>query len=170
MAKSRQQKEDSLKNIDDLLDNKGVVFFNYNGLKVVEVEELRSNLREESGSMTVAKRNLLQLSLKNKGIELDGNPIDGPIAIAIADDEVAPAKIVANFKKKHEQVEFYGGLLEGSFMDNAQVSNLASLPSKQELLAKAVGSIGAPLSGFVNVLAGNIRGLTNALNAIKDNK
>ena len=169
MAKTRQQKEDAVKQLGAELDKKGVVFFHYGGLKVSEMEELRGKLREENAIITVAKRTLLRNVLSEKGLT-GGDAITGPVAVASADDEVMPAKLVAEYKKEHEQIEFYGGLLEESFIDEAKVSHLASLPSKQELLAKAVGSMKAPINGFVNVLSGNLRGLVTVLGAIKDNK
>lgn len=170
MAKNRQQKAEALQNIEQLLDNKGVVFFNHQGLKVHQVEELRKNLRTEKLTLTVAKRNLLLLALKNKGITFANDQITGAVAMAVGEDEVTPAKVVADFKKINDQVTFYGAVIDRNPMDAAQVINLAKLPSKQELLAKVVGSIQAPVSGFVNVLAGNLRGLVNVLNAVKDKK
>lgn len=170
MAKSRSQKESSLNQLDELLDSKGVVFFNYGSLKMQQFEDLRSKMRAESGKLTVAKRNLLLLALKNKNIDVDASTVTGPVAMAVGNDEVSPARIVATFKKDNDQVELYGGLLENAFIDKAQVERMATLPTKQELLAQVVGTINAPLSGFVNVLAGNLRGLVNVLNAIKDKK
>ncbi len=170
MAKSRSQKESSLKQLTEQLDNKGVVFFNYGSLNMQQFQDLRGRMRAESGKLTVAKRNLLLLALKNKNIEVDATTVTGPVAVAVGTDEVAPARIVAKFKKDNEQVELYGGLLENAFIDKAQVEQMATLPSRQELLAKVVGSMNAPLSGMVNVLAGNLRGLVNVLNAIKDKK
>ncbi len=118
----------------------------------------------------MAKRNLLYIALKDKGIELTPEEIDGAVAVAYGQDEVTPAKIISEFKKDHDQVEFYGGILENAYIDQAQVAQMATLPTKQELLAKVVGSLNAPVSGFVNVLAGNMRGLVNVLSAIKDQK
>jgi len=85
-------------------------------------------------------------------------------------DEVAAAKLIADFAKGREGIEVVGGLLEGSFVDASAINQLSSLPSREELLAKLVGSINMPVSGFVNVLAGNLRGLVYALNAIKESK
>jgi len=85
-------------------------------------------------------------------------------------DEVSAARIVNNFSKTHEILQVFGGVLEGKFISVAMVKSLANLPSKQELLAKLVGSINAPVSGFVNVLAGNLRGLVGVLNNIAKSK
>ncbi len=90
-------------------------------------------------------------------------------------DEVAPAKIVNDFRKGLDKdsatkIEFLGGVLENKFIASEAVDNLAKLPSKQELYAKMVGSMNAPVSGFVNVLAGNIRNLVNVLKAVEEKK
>lgn len=170
MAKSRQQKEQALQVLTQALDSKGVVLFSHFGLKVNQLEELRKVLRKEKLSLTVAKRNLLLLALKNKGLSFPEAAITGAVAVAVGDDEVAPAKAVANFKKTNDQVKFYGALINQTVLDAVAVTNLAKLPGKVELLAKMVGSIKAPITGFVNVLSGNLRGLVNTLNAIKDKK
>jgi large subunit ribosomal protein L10 len=137
---------------------------------VADFEALRKKLRSEHGTITVAKRNLLLLALKNKGYTVESQALPGAVAVAAGDDEVTPAKVVATFRKDHEQVELYGGILEQTFMDAAQVKQLATLPGKPELLGKIVGSMNAPIAGFVNVLAGNLRGLVTVLSAIKDKK
>ena len=87
------------------------------------------------------------------------------------EDEVVPAKIVDEFKKTHEeQINFIGGVLENNFLSAEKIQELAKLPSKQELYAKIVGSLNAPISGFVNVLAGNMRNLVYVLKAIEEKK
>lgn len=170
MAKNRQQKVEALQKIEQALTKKSVVLFNHQGLKVNQVEDLRKLLRKEQLTLTVAKRNLLLLALKNKGVTFADGQITGAVAMAVGDDEVAPAKVVADFKKTNDQVSFYGAVINNIAMNSAQVTQLALLPSKQELLAKVVGSLQAPIAGFVNVLAGNLRGLVNVLNAVKNSK
>ncbi len=170
MAKTLQQKKEELALLEETLDNKGVVFFNYANLTVHQFEELRSKLREEDTKVRVIKRKLLQLAFKNKKIEVADDAVSAQVAIATGSDEVLPAKVIADFKKDHKDIEFYGGLLESNFIDAAQVQQMSTLPTKQELLAKVVGSLNAPMSGFVNVMSGNLRGLVTALNAIKEQK
>lgn len=165
MSKTRQQKEAALSVLEADLDHKGVVFFSYAGLKVVELEELRKKLRAEASTVIVAKRNLLLLATKHKGYsDLDAD-LPGAIAVAVGDDEVAPAKIVAEFGKAHESVQLFGGILEHAFVNATAVKQLATLPSKQQLLGQVVGCLNAPISGFVNVCAGTMRGLLNVLQA-----
>lgn len=172
MAKTRAKKEKTLEALTTSLQGmRSMVFAQYEGLKVCDVEELRRTLAKENVEYTVAKKTLLGLALKNAGLSIDPHAISGNFATIIShDDEVAPARILATFAKDHEALKITAGILEGKLMDRAAIIALAKLPSKQELLAKVVGSINAPISGLVNVLAGNLRGLLNVLTAIKDQK
>ena len=96
----------------------------------------------------------------------------GNVAIGLGySDHVALPKTVAEFVKKHaEQVKILGGALDHAFVDASAIKHLATLPSREELLAKLVGTIQSPVAGFVNVMAGNLRGLVNVLNAVKEAK
>lgn len=173
MAKSKQQKEEAVKQLTDKIKTaKGVVIANHEGLTVNDSQVLRDKCKEQNIEFVAVKKTLLKLALDSAGIkEADTKAMSGGLAIAVSqEDEVAPAKILKDFAKDHVQVVFLGGVLEGSLVSAEQVGALADLPSKLELLAKVVGSIKAPVSGFVNVLSGNLRGLVNVLNAIKDNK
>lgn len=170
MAKTRQQKEVALERIEKQLNHKSIVLMSYMGLKVTDLEDLRKKLRVENSTLTVAKRNLFLLALKNRGIAMNAEEMKGSVAMAVGDDEVMPAKVVADFRKTHENVQLFGGIVNEEVMDVTQVTALATLPSKPELLAKLVGTLNAPVSGFVNVLAGNLRGLVNVLNAVKSSK
>ena len=94
-----------------------------------------------------------------------------PVATIFSfDDEVAPARIVAQFAKEHEALEVAGGMLEQQFVGSDKVMALSKLPSKLELLAKVAGSLQAPVSGFVRVLAGVPKSFLYALQAIKETK
>ena len=113
----------------------------------------------------------MTLALKDAGLEVDAKKMEGQISIAVSQaDEIAAAKIVFQAAKANENLKIVGGLLNQKEMTAKEVDALATLPSKEELLAKLVGSINAPVSGFVNVLAGNLRGLVQALKAIAENK
>ena len=170
MAKTRKQKEDALANLNaKLKDAKGVVFASYTGLKVAEMEELRKELRKQNVTLDVAKKTLLRKALAEQNLkDVDVNIMDNGIAMVSGPDEVYPAKIVNDFAKKHEVIKFFGGIMEGKFIDVEKVKTLAALSSKDELLAKMVSSMKAPISGLANVLVGNIRGLLNVLRAIKN--
>jgi len=170
MPKSKELKEKLISKLDaNLADAKAAVLVNYKGLKVKETDELRNALREKGVSFNIAKNTLVKIALKKSGIEFDDGIFKKPVAIAFAmQDEVAPAKEIVLFAKKHEALEVLGGILEKKMIDESAVKMLASLPTREQLLAKMVGSIKSPISGMVNVLAGNLRGLVNVLNAYKE--
>lgn len=172
MPKSRAQKEKELLSVTEHLKNsEGLVFTADNGLTVAETEDLRSKLRQEQSSLQVIKKTLLRKAISEAKLELDDFHTTGNVGLAFSQsDPVAPARLVNNVAKANEKFQILGGLLEGKFISKEKVIELAKLPSRQELLAKVVGTINAPVSGFVNVLAGNIRNLVNVLNAVKDKK
>jgi large subunit ribosomal protein L10 len=173
MPKTRQQKEDVLKQVvDNLKSAKSAVVSNAAGLKVSDSEQLRKKCRAEKVELVSVKKTILKKAFKDAGLEgLENFDLSGSLLIAFGnEDEVAPAKILKDFGKTHEQIQFRSGLIEGKLVDAAYVQTLADLPSKLELYAKIVGSLNAPISGFVNVMAGNLRGLVNVLSAIKDKK
>lgn len=174
MAKNKEQKKEMLKNMEEKISRaKSVVFASFNGLGVSENNEIRSQLKKEDGEYLVTKKTLLNLAMQKNDIkDFDAKKFEGQIATVFGyEDEVAPAKILSKFMKENEdKMVFLGGLLENKLMSSEEVAQLAKLPSKEELYAKIVGSINAPVSGFVNVLAGNMRNLVNVLSNIKDQK
>ena len=173
MAKTKQQKQETIKQLAESLKNsKGSVFADYTGLKVSEMQELRAKLGESNSHLVAARKTLLKIALKDSGLEnIDISNLSGAVSAATSsEDEVAPAKAMAEFAKTHDALRIQGGILENNFIDAARVSELAKLPAKPELLAKIVGSIQAPVSGFVNVLRGNLMGLVRVLNNIRETK
>jgi len=173
MAKTKLQKQEILRDLYAKIDkSKSMVFASFTALTVQEAEELRNELRKENNEYYVAKKTLLSMALQEKGQEVKVDDFDGQIAVVFGyGDEVSPAKTLSKFIKTHEnKVEFVGGVMDGKFIEPAEVRELAKLPSKQELYARLVGTINAPVSGFVNVLAGNLRGLVQVLKAISEKK
>lgn len=172
MPKSRKQKEDGIGSLVAGLKNaKASVFANFQGLKVSESEELRKNCRAEKVTVLATKKTLLRRALEDSGITgVDPKVFTGGVAVFMGNDEVTAAKVVNTFAKTHDIVSLFGGVLEGKYMEASQVKALASLPGRQELLGQLVGTLNAPVSGFVNVLAGNLRGLVSVLNNIKEAK
>lgn len=169
---TRQQKEAIVKDLAEKLKNsKAAVFAEYKGLTVKDITALRKELRSQGVDFKVLKKTLIDLSLKDAGIEAKANELEGQIAIAVSSgDEVAAAKIIANFSKANENLKIAGGILGKDALSKEEVVALSKLPSKEELLAKFVGTINAPVSGFVNALAGNIRNLVQVLKAVSDSK
>jgi large subunit ribosomal protein L10 len=172
MAKTRKQKEEMVGMLTDNAKNaKAVVFANFQGLKVKESEELRKECRGQQIAFVASKKTLLGKAFNAAGLTIETSGFPGSVAAVFGlQDEVVPAQVINKFAKTHKTVEIYGGILEGKFIGADKVVELASLPSKQELLAKLVGSLNAPVSGFVNALAGNLRNLVGVLNNIKETK
>ena len=144
---------------------KGLILTEYHGLTVEEISELRSKLRSLNSEYAVVKNTLSEIALKDIGIDA-GNNFSGPTALVIENgDIVSPAKVVFEFAKTHTKLKVKAGFLEGKFVDSAIVERLSALPSREVLIAKMLGSMNSPITGFVNVLAANIRGLVNVLDA-----
>ncbi|MDD5039955.1 MAG: 50S ribosomal protein L10 [Patescibacteria group bacterium] len=173
MPKTKAQKKEALSMLTDRLKRtNAVVFTNFDGLTVKEVNEMRSHLREAGIDYTVAKKTLLKLAFKNAPVEgMDVDKLTGSLGMAAGyDDEVLPAKTLSIFAKKHPALKLIGGIIGGRFAAAAEVAQLASLPSKQELTAKVVWLIQYPIGGFVQVLSGTLRSLVYALKAIEEKK
>lgn len=170
MAKTRAQKEEQLARLDQEFASKKAVFVDYKGLTVSEIEQLRNTLEEKGVKFSVVKNTLAKIALKNSGIEVADDVFIKPVAVAFSDDEVTPSKEIRNFAKDHANLEILGGVIEKQFVPVSTISALALLPSREELYAKVVGSIATPLSGLVNVMAGNIRGLVSVLKQYSEQK
>lgn len=172
MPKSKQQKQEIVDVLAEKLGRmKSVVFTSVSGYTMSDADAIRQKGQVEGVDFLVTKKTLLQRALEKNNLTLSNELTDGSILTAISyQDEVAPAKIIKEFSKGREGFKMVAGILEGKLVDGASVKLLADLPSKKELLAKLVGSLNAPASGFVNVLAGNLRGLVCVLSAIQESK
>lgn len=168
----RKQKEEIVKKLtDDFKNSKAAVFTDYRGLKASEVNALKKELKKEGTNLNVIKKSLIALSLKNAKMDVNVKDMEGQLAVTISDkDEVIPAKILSKFSNDNENLKILGGTLGEKGMSTDEVLALSKLPGKEELLAKIVGSLNAPISGFVNVLSGNTRNLVNVLKAIQEKK
>ena len=173
MSKTKLQKQDIVQSYADKLEKaKSVVFVDYSGVKVKENQQLRKDCKKENAEYLAAKKSLLKRALEKKGVtEINPDTMQGSLGVVFGyEDEVAPAKLVYTFIKKNKIMSILAGIVDSKILSAQEINVLAKLPSKQELLAKMVGSLNAPISGFVNVLAGNLRGLVQVLNAIKEKK
>lgn len=150
---------------------KAIVLADYRGLTVEQDTELRDALRKAGVEYKVVKNTLTRFAMRENGYDGLDSYLNGPTAIAMSNtDLVAPAKVLAEYAKKFEKLELKVGVLEGKVIDLKEINALAELPSKEVLIAKVLGGFNAPISGFVNVLNANMRGLVVALNAIAEKK
>lgn len=147
------------------------VLVDYKGITVSDDTKLRAELRKAGVYYSVKKNSIVKLAAKDAGIEGLDDVLNGTTAIALSEnDMIAPAKIISAFAEKHESFKVKAGFVEGKSVSAVEVDALAKLPPKEVLVAKLLGGLNAPITGFVNVLNGNLRGLVVALNAIAEKK
>lgn len=175
MPKSKIQKGEIFRDLNEKIKkSKSVIFAGFDALGVKDNEALRAKLRGENGEYYVAKKTLLNRALQENKLDINVRDFAGKVAAIFSyEDEVAPAKILGNFRKdkdKENRIFFLGGILDGKLLSKKDVESLSALPSKTELYAKLVGTLNAPISGFVNALGGNLRNLVNVLKAIEEKK
>ena len=172
MPKSKQQKQEILESLKENLDKQqAMVFVDYKGLKVADMSNLRKQLKQVGSRLVVAKKTLLSKVLKEKGIEADLKGMQGQIAAIFAfEDPVVPMKTTHTFGKTNENLKILGGYFENEIQSANQITVIANLPTREQLLGQLVGTLAAPISGFATVLQGNIKGLVVALSAMKDKK
>jgi large subunit ribosomal protein L10 len=173
MALSKDRKAEVVTEISRLLESsKLTVIAKYSGTSVKSMQQLRREARDSQTTVTVAKNRLVKKALSgdDRFKDVDSTILNGQLMYAFnAVDEVAPAQILAKFAKTEPQIEFLGAInSDGQLLSADDVKSLSALPSKEQLRAQLVGTIGAPLSSFVNVMSGNIRGVINVLSARAD--
>ncbi len=139
--------------IRELFENSDVILLtDFKGLTVAEVNNLRQQLREANVQYKVCKNTLINVVAQEREIEGLEDYLIGNTALAACDDPAATSKILFNFSEEHESLKIKGGILGKQVIDASGVKALQDMPSKEELIAKAIGGIGAPLYGLVNVL------------------
>lgn len=154
MAVTRQKKEEVIAQIKDAAQNAAsMVFVNFHGLGVSDTNELRSSLREEGVSYTVARKTLIRRALSDVKFKGELPELPGEIAIAYGADPVLPAGKIAEFAKKHkDNISIVGGVFEGKYMNQMEMENIASIPSMQVLRGMFVNVINSPIAGLAVVL------------------
>lgn len=169
MPQTKEQKKKIIEKLEkNIEEQKAMVFVDYQGLKAADVFSLRRKLKEKGCNLVVSKKTLFKLALKNKGMDYEPKELNGQLGLVFGlEDEISPSKVSYQFSKGNEKLKILGGFFGNKFIDLEDVINLASIPSREELFAKVVGCFASPMSGFVNVLQGNIRGLVQVLGSIK---
>ncbi len=160
---------------EQMTSAKGVVVTSYRGLTVAQDTQLRRELREAGVTYHVVKNTMMRIAAKEAGLDGLADHLEGTTAMAFSDDAVAPAKVICNFIKKNklentEVLTIKVGIVEGKVIDEKEVKALASLPSREELIAKLLGSMNAPIANTVGVLQGVIRKAVYVLDAIRAQK
>lgn len=162
----RTQKADMVEWIGGVFENNAVVVVANGGLSVAEFEALRGELREAGASMKVVKNRLAKIAISGKAAEKLKPLFEGPTAIAFSEDPVAAAKAVKKYAKDNEKLKILGGAMGEEILDEKGVEALASMPSREDLLASIVQTIMSPasnLAGAIGAPAANIAGILETL-------
>jgi large subunit ribosomal protein L10 len=147
------------------------VLTDYKGLDVTSINDLRRKLRESNIEYQVVKNTLLVRAAEDTEVAVLKDHFKGPSAVAISyDDPVAPAKVLTQFAKDNKELEIKVGVLNGKVLDAQAIKALATLPSREVLLAQFLSALNAVPTSFVRVLAEVPRSMVNVLTAIKDQK
>lgn len=147
-----------------------VIVTRYRGLKVADMTRLRREMHATGAQYRVIKNTLARRAAQGTSFEGLAPFLTGPTGVAISTDPVAPAKVLEAFAKKNPMLEIVGGVLNGTVINAAGVSELAKLPSKEVLIAKLLGTMIAPIQSLVGVLVAVPASLVRVLDRVRESK
>ena len=153
MAKVELKKPVVAEISENIKDAQAVVLVNYCGITVEADTELRKELREAGVTYKVYKNTMIKRAAEGTDFAALDPDLEGPTAIAVSkDDATAPARILAEFAKKADKLEIKAGVVEGTYYDQKGMQVIATIPSREVLLGKLLGSIQSPITNFARVL------------------
>ena len=170
MPISKDKKNELVADLTKLLSNaKTTVYAKYQGLTVAELQELRKLAREMGVKIKVVKNRLVRVAMGQIAVykDTDTTGLTGQLLYAVSnEDEVAPAKVLADFAKKHNALSLAGGFSDlGKTLSEEEVKNLAAMPSKNELIAQVVAQLLSPVTDSISGLTGGLPGIISGLEA-----
>jgi large subunit ribosomal protein L10 len=167
---NKTQKQELITELTDKIKGaKALYYTDFTGLNVKRMTELRRRLRKGGVEYLVIK-NTLALRAINEG-GLAGSRLRGPTGVVVTRDPVAAAKLLSDFAKENDQKPLVkGGLLDGVAIDTAQVKKLASMPSREQMLAELGAGLQSPMAAFVGALSGMMYMMVGALEALRSQK
>lgn len=147
------------------------ILTNFNGLNVMEMMELRHQLRSVNAELCVVKNTLATRAAEGTSLDHARSAFEGPIAIALGyADPVAPTRIVKKFSDKNEQLRIKLGVIEGRIMDSVKIKFVAQLPEKEVLMAELVSQLQAPIAELTGIFQGMLYQFIGIIEAIKDKR
>lgn len=172
---SKKAIEEKSKIVDQLVEKienaSSLVLIDYKGLTVTQDTKLRNHFRQSGVEYKVLKNRLLKRAFNQLGYADFDKDLEGPTAVAFgSEDMAAPARIVKDSIKEFKKISVKSGLVDGVYLQADGVTTLASLPTKEELIAKMLGSMMSPVTRFASVLNNTIAALPRVLNAIAEQK
>lgn len=173
MALTRDQKAAQLTELKDKMQKaKSVIFTHYIGLTVADITKLRSQLRLQKAELKVCKKSLIRLAAKEiNAPEVKDEMLPGPVACIFSnEDPVSGAAVAFKFSKDNEKVKLIGGIFDGKILSRQEAMTLATIPSRQTLLAMFMMMCNAPLTQFASVCSGPLSGFARAMAEIAKKK
>jgi len=169
---NRAEKTEVIESLHKTFAESGsVILLNFKGVTVPEITDLRDRVRENQGGYAVVKNTLALRAAEGTPVDSIREHFTGPTAIAFtAEDPVALAKILRDFVKAQDGMEFKAGMLDGKVLSEGQVAELANLPSRDELLSKLLFLLNAPLTRLVTALQSPVRDLAVVLGQLEGKK
>lgn len=170
MAKNRAQKEALLDQYKSMLtDQGGFIAVTSQGVEANKIVELKKKLKELGSNVSVVKNTLFKIALEDNDQPVQAKDFaDQTAVVSYGDDPTVVAKLIKEVQEETELFDAKFGVINGEFMDGSKVMRLADIPSREELYAKMLGSLMAPLSGFASVVNGNTRGFVQALKQMSE--
>jgi large subunit ribosomal protein L10 len=165
----RAQKEKAVEELGQIFASSGVVVVaHYAGMTVAQMQDLRAKLREVGGSVRVAKNTLAKIALEGKPSEKMGGLLSGMTMLSYSEDPVAAAKVCDAFAKTNDKFVIIGGAMGDTVLDQAGVKAVASMPSREELIAQIVSMIGAPGSAIAGAIGAPASNIASILSTIEE--
>ena len=149
---NKEQKKNYISEMSTQFENsKAVMVTHYQGLTMVQLDELRTKMREHGIIFKITKNRITKLALEKTKCKELSNLFTGPTAVAFGEDAIMSARILSNFAKDNESLKLIGGIMDNEVLDEAGVKNVASLPTLDEARANIVGILNAPASKLVSI-------------------
>jgi len=169
MKMTRARKSETVEKLSARLEQSANLYLtDFTGLSVKPMTELRRQLHEAGVEYTVVKNTLAARAFESASVSGFEDLLVGPTAVVFAGDEpIVAAKVLAQFQKEHEALTFKAGLVDGRRIDPAEITRLAMLPSREELLSQLAGAMQAPLQGFAGALSGLLYQFVGAVEALR---
>ena len=165
----RAQKEKVVEELGQIFESSGVVVVaHYEGLTVAEMQDLRGQMREAGGSVRVAKNRLAKIALDGKPAASIADYLTGMTVLAYSEDPVAAAKVMDKYSKDNDKLVILGGAMGETALDPAGVKAVASMPSREELIASIVAQIGAPAANIAGAIGAPASNIASILSTIEE--
>lgn len=169
MAITRDKKQTVVSDLGQKLgEAKLTAFATYEGLTVADLQQLRRAAREQDVTIKVVKNRLVKVAMQQNANlkDVDTSSLKGQLLYAIGNDDVAPAQLLAKFAKTNEALKLVGGVsCDGKLLGTAEVNALATMPSKNELIAQVLATLASPVHDVLGGLSGNLHALLDGVEA-----